>query len=256
MDDNEINPILSESTQGSVKNDIYDIYIFPYIDQSEKGDTILFSTPSTFFGYYSNGAKRFEEVCDALRKAKLRGVEIKLMIDIHDVFTAKAAEGLLSFLIDGREIRHCEGNTDYYAITLYNKNGKTKHASFVSDRPKVLSYLPGIQIRPYRGVKLSKENIHQQDADSIASEFFQFWERMAELAGGNIMKYSIIYHARKYYIALQIIVYFLVLTIGLIIGTAFSYGDKGLIAWLAASIGVGIIGSLLANFFSKKLGYS
>jgi hypothetical protein len=235
------------------KPDIYGLYIFPFIRGAQSGDRILYSSPSTFFGYYSKGARNYELVCDALKEAKQRGVEIRLMVDIHDTFTAKAAEGLLTFLIDGREIRHLEGLTDYYGITVFSRRGTSCQAAFMSERPKVISYLPGIQIRPFRGMKAVRENMSQEDADAAEAEFCHLWERSG-LVGSAIAKFNPVYQARKYFLFLQTAVYVLILAIGLVVGAAFALQNNAIIAWLVASIGVGIFGNLLTGFLGKKFG--
>ncbi len=248
-----------EEQHSHSKENMYEKYIIPYINSAKRGSRILFISPSTFFGFYTLGAKNFEQVCGALNRAKDEGVEIKLIIDVHDSLTAKAAEGLLTFLTDGREIRHFEGNTDLYNITIYNQHGTSRHVEFISERPRALRYLPGVQTRPYGGLKSQpNENMSYGDVQHICAIFDQIWNR-SEPVGSVLTKYTVAYQARRYLAFFQGITYLAVLVVGLVTGTLFSIQGQPqsdmitVLVWLAASLGVGVLGNYLSNFIMRKL---
>jgi hypothetical protein len=238
---------------------IYEKYILPYIEGAERGDELLFISPSTFFGYYSLGAHNFERVCEALRNAKIRGVKIRLIIDIHDVFTAKAAEGFLSFLLDGHEVRHLKDNFHIYHIMVYSEQGTSRRVKFASEMPRGLRYLPGIQVRPFRETIKELGQIPSKTAQGLRTEFHQIWNGSAGSVKDIIARYSPVYQARRYFTFLQVVTYLLVLIIGLITGVAFSLQSQPdinigvVLIWLVASLGVGIIGEILAEKFISRL---
>jgi hypothetical protein len=243
------------------KMNIYAEYILPYINSAQKGDELLFISPSTFFGFYSLGAYNFQQICKALRSARdERGVEIKLIIDVHDSFTAKAAEGLLTFLVDGREIKHLEGNVYIYYIMVYSKQGKSRHVEFISEEPIQRQYLPGIQIRPFGGIKGQPlEEMSDQEAKAVREAFYQIWDRSAVPVGNIIARYSPIYQARRYLTLFQSLTYIAVLAVGLLTGIAFSLQGQPqpnvviILLWLIATLGTGVIGTYLSNLFMGKL---
>lgn len=245
----------------SQKINIYAQYILPYIEGAMKGDEILYVSTSAFFGFHSLGAGNFIAVCDALERAKERGVEIRLIVDIRDSFSAKAAEGLLTFLVDRQELRHIEANTDDYRITLYSKSNNSRHVQFLSERAQSLRYLPGIQSRPFRAVLgQALDNIPNQDAESIRATFYQIWNRSAVPTESIIAKYSPFYRSRKLINFYQTFTYLATLAIGLVAGVSFSLQNPSqqlnafaILLWLGATLGVGVIGAYLSNIFLNKI---
>ena len=253
------NQVAVQKQESAEKENVYVKYIIPLIDGAQSGEELLYISPSTFFGYYSIGARNFEQVCHRLKEAKNRGVEIKLIIDVHDSLTAKAAEGLLSFLLDGIEIKNLEGNTDIYYLLVYNKSESSRLVEFTSERPIALPFLPNVQIRPFRGVKQFIESMSTRDADSIRAQFQHIWENSAQKVGSTVYKYMPGYQIRRQVIFVQSLTYLLVLALGLTIGFAFSLQQqpridlKTVIFWLLATLGTGVIGTWLSNWAVNKL---
>lgn len=241
----------------SQKPNIYDKYILPYIDNAQEGDEILYISPSAFFGFYSLGAGNFIAVCEALERAKKRGVDIRLIIDVHDSFSAKAAEGLLTFLLDRDELRHIEANTGDYRITVYSKPNNTRHIQFLSERTQSLRYLPGIQARPFRAVLgQALEKVPDQDAEAIRAAFYQIWNRSAVPTETIIARYSPFYQSHRSTRFYQTLTYLAALAFGLFVGVVFSLQSPSqqvnlfiILVWLCATIGAGVIASYLANAF-------
>jgi len=147
---------------------IYNKDILPLINKSSKGDKIFFISPSTFFGFYSLGAKNYIEVCDALYKAKNRKVDLKLIINIHDSFSAKAAQGLLSILEENNEIRHIQ-NTSEYFIILITKNEVIIH-EFISELPSSSNELLGFHKLNYLNDVTYLPFSHKKNAPSLVSD--------------------------------------------------------------------------------------
>jgi hypothetical protein len=157
---------------------IYETCILPFIRTAEKGDEILFCTPSVFFGFYSLGARNFEIVCDELRAAKRRRVKLRLLVDVHDPMAAKATEGLLTFLKDDAEIRHLEKNTDNYSILLYRPDGGSRYASFASEPEREVRYLPSVTIRKFHKTMV-ESTPSSHEAESLRRAFLQLWDNPA-----------------------------------------------------------------------------
>lgn len=253
------NQVAVQKQESAEKENIYVKYIIPLIDGAKSGEELLYISPSTFFGYHSIGARNFEQVCQRLKEAGERGVEIKLIIDVHDCLTAKAAEGLLSFLVDGIEIKNLEGNTDIYYLLVYNKSGDSRLVEFISERPTSSPYLPNVQIRPFRKVRQSTEKMSTRDADAIKAQFYHIWENSAKKVGSTIYKYMPGYQIRQQFIFVQGLACTFALVSGLMIGIAFSSLQQppikcGLvILWLLATIGTSVISNLISTLAFKKL---
>ncbi len=78
----------------SESND-YQQLIIPTINEAQKGDELIFMSPSTFFRFYTFGAKTYEAVCQALRDSRVaRGVKCRVLIDVRGILTALAGATL------------------------------------------------------------------------------------------------------------------------------------------------------------------
>jgi hypothetical protein len=244
-------------------DNIYEKFIIPFIESTKSGDELLFISPSTFFGYHSLGAKNFIRVCECLRSAKARDVKIRLIADIHDILTVKAAEGLLTFLLDGIEFKHMEGNTDTYYLLIYGISGKSRYVSFLCRRPETERYLPGVQARPFKRVDHFEEDIPNEDAVGKRTEFYRLWEHSATRVVPVINRYIPGYQIRRRIVFLQSMSYLLTLCLGLVMGISFvsqglpaRFDPVTILILLLTTAGVGLVtgfvGTALANWFANK----
>ena len=246
-------------TESQALADLYENDIIPLINKAQSGDELLYVSPSTFFGFYSVGARNFVNVCQSLNEAKRRGVKIRLIIDVHDVLTARAAEGLLTFLKNGRELKHLEDNTDTYTILLYRKSGTSAYFNIISDQPKIFSYLPNIQVRPFKEISQHEEAMSNEHADSKRREFYRLWDKEAIPVRPHINQYLPRYLMHHRIILLQFASYLLVLGLGLALGVSFliqgipsQLNPITIVSLLVASLGTGLLGTWLATLFTRK----
>lgn len=241
-----------ESNRGTnePKTNIYKDYILPIIEQAEQGDCLFFVSPSTFFGFYSMGASNHERVCTALKEAKERGVELRLIVDVRDAFTAKAAEGLLSFLQDGHDIKQLDGTTNFYFILLRkNKDKSGLLADFISAQEKPVSFLPGIKARVFRRVRGDGlKALQEEEVEDWCGRFNQLWERMSNLVKPKILNYSAVSQTRRYIFVIQYCAYFAYFLVGLLLGILIAFPSRpGSIINAIMGPAVGFVVGLVAN---------
>ncbi len=135
--------------------EVYD-HICEMIECAEEGDSLDFCSTSTFFGYYSEGAQRFEKVCELLESSKDRGCAIRLIVDVGDEIDALAARALGRFLKDEKEIKSMSNHGSYF-ILLQKKGGSTSYIEFNSRPERPHKYLEG-RIKPFKDVCRSGED--------------------------------------------------------------------------------------------------
>jgi hypothetical protein len=237
---------------------IYEQYILPCIESAQPGDELLYISPSTFFGFYSLGARNFHTVCDALKAAKARGVQIRLLVDVHDAFTAKAAEGLVSFLLDKRDIRNFAENVNIYMIMVHSKQGKSRYVEFSSREPQALQYLPGIQSRPFGPVTGEQQEMSEEIATAKVKFFNDLWEK-ATSVNQVIATFTPFYRARRYVTFYQAVLNIASAAVGLLIGVTLVIQDQPhlsvatLLIYVIAGIGSGILTNFISNMFTSRL---
>lgn len=237
---------------------IYATYILPFIEAAQKGDEILYISPSTFFGFHSLGAGNFQRVCESLEEAKKRGVKIRLLIDIHDILTAKAAEGLLTFLIDKQDIRNFPDNVDIYKIMVYSPSGTSRYVEFSSKDPVVLRFLPGIQSRPFGDFIGGQEEMSADTALGHVKLFNTLWEKAGRVDQA-IATYSPFYRARRYIYFYQGALNLASAAIGLLVGIVFvmqgvpKFDPTTLLVFIIAGIASGVLSNLVSNRLTSRL---
>lgn len=238
---------------------IYQEYVLPFINGSQTGEEICFISTSTFFGFRTLGAANFEAVCAALVDAKTRGVKIRLIVSVHDEFTCKAAEGLLTFLSDNREIRHFEGNEYVYALTICSSDERGKHVAFKSGEPQSCRFLPGIQVRPFLGTQAPpSENLSHARCIEYRNEFDQFWNQQSSSVIPAILRHSPLYRARDSYRWTQTIAYLGILITGFFAGVIFTREFKAgphgpeILVWLLGTLLTGVATTLLSDIMLKR----
>jgi hypothetical protein len=103
------------------------------------------------------------------------------------------------------------------------------------------------------------EKMSNRDAEAVRAAFYQIWDRSAVPVGNIIAKYSPIYQARRYLTLFQSLTYLAVLAVGLLSGVAFSLQGqpqpnvRAVMIWLVATLGTGVVGTYLSNYFIGKL---
>lgn len=252
----------SQTKTESNKVNIYKDYIIPTIKESKGGDELLFISPSTFFGFYSLGAKNFEEVCSALMEAVDKKVTVHLIVNIHDPFSARATRGLLKFLKDSDEIRNWQDNKSVYRISCISKNlGEAIHYSFRSDQLKKLDCLEYIEAIPFASLMPgSGKFTKREDVAQIRNEFDAFWNKSSKI-GNEVYKYDIDYRRLVSIRMWKAISYVIALFVGMIIGMIICYflsvtrpHEMTLLktlGYVALSLLLGVISSLFANHLVK-----
>lgn len=89
---------------------------------------VMFKTPTTTWGVYSEGLRIFEDTIDAIKKVTSRGVEVRIIADIWDWERAKFALALKNA---GANIKYNETVHDYYLIKdeklLLTMGTETRH---------------------------------------------------------------------------------------------------------------------------------
>lgn len=194
---------------------IYQDFIIPIFENAEKKSSIYFISPSTFFGYYSLGGKNFELSCDAIEKAKKRGVNIKIIVDVKDSFSAKAAEGILSFLNEGTELRNKGNNLHNYWI-LYIDENSGKRIECFSDKPKQTKFLPGIQVRQFNPKIEEMNDLSNERIDNYLQSFNQVWDASDKNIRRIIYRYLPLYESNKSLRIAVMIIPFLVFILGFV----------------------------------------
>ena len=241
------------------KIDIYEKYIIPTIQNSNPGDKLLFISPSTFFGYYSLGANNFEKVCEVLEESVKRKVDLRLIINIHDPFSARAALGLLKFLNDGQNIRNWN-NTDIYRITCISGDfSRATNYEFSSREKKSVKYLAGALAIPYFEIKSGGGNIDDKDkVEGLKREFDSFW-KISKKIGNDAYKYDIDQIRMKNIRLWKGVSYLMTFIIGMITSYVIirsKSGSSGLtveqiLLSAVASITFGVLSTLISNYFLK-----
>lgn len=207
------------------KTNIYSDYIIPTIQSCKEGESLVFVSPSTFFGYYSLGAHNFERMCETLEKAREKKVKIQLIVNIYEPFSALAGKALLGILKDKEEIRNYTKNHDIYFIARINENNKERccYYEFVSqdESPKPLKYLHNIKYLAFESVGDKRKDIlkSEKEMDRIRRYFDHFWNRAAGLKE-KIREHDVYYHKKKLRVIEIIINHCIVLFAGIIIGIA------------------------------------
>jgi hypothetical protein len=239
---------------------IYEQHILPCILAAMKGDELLFVSPSTFFGFYSIGAKNYETVCGALEAAKKRGVKIRLIVDVHDLFTARAAEGLLRFLSDKREIRQFDethDNPDIYQLTVYDRSGESRFADFRSNETTSLHYL-GIQSRPFGNLINEGEHVADEVAVGRVRAFDGLWDRATSVERA-VIRYSPFYKAHRYLVFNQVALNIAVGLIGVLVGVTFvlqgqpALNPQTLLIYIAAGLVSGVLANVISSLFTRRI---
>lgn len=254
---------------------IYEDYINKIIDDAKAGDRLMFISPSTLFGFYSLGVKNFISVCEKLDQAKGRGAKIRLLIDVHDVFSAKAAEGLLSMLTDGDDVRTSSGpNRSNYSILLRKATGSIgspagRFVKFSSGTARTEKFLPAIEIRPFDGVMTDSTFLFEGNGDvpqslkNLEEEFESTWSS-GQLVNPALNNFSSEERQRKALIIFQSLSYLSILALGVLGGVTFAAAELSyfkdnpgkLLLGLLASIVIGLVGgilsTLLSTFFSRR----
>jgi hypothetical protein len=246
-------PVESASTS---KVNIYRDHILPLIGAAAKGERIFFVSPSTFFGFDSLGAGNFDAVCRALQSAKAKGVQIRILIDVRDSFAAKAAEGLLLFLDDGEEVKELQENVNLYSILLYKPDGESRFASFDSDPPQMLPFLPGIQTRRFRKVRSSNSRMSDEESQNHIREFQFLWKLPStRTVSAAVYTYSPEFRTRLKFSNLQRLSYGISFFAGILFGIFLMVpgtAKYAAIVGLIVSLASGVISNLLTNYFTKK----
>lgn len=202
-----------------VAADIYRKYVLPIVKGAERGDELLFVSPSTFFGFYSLGASTYEEVCAALRDAQRKGVRCRILIDVHDVLTATAAQGLMSFLRDGEELRDLHENRVRYSLMCYRQGGESIFVGFKSGRQKRLDFLPDVTVRPFGGVEqVGVQKLKGDDADARRDEFQDLWNMCRGRVEDSILRYKPWSYVRGRFEWLQLVMMLTFFAFGAVVG--------------------------------------
>jgi hypothetical protein len=202
---------------------IYQKYILPAIERSRKGDELLFVTPSTFFGFYSLGAKTYEEVCKSLRAAKDRGVQCQIIIDVRDVFTATAAQGLLTFLKEGAELRWLRNPATYYLL-CYRKGRASDFIEFDSKGERSLDFLPNVTVRPFAGLlREPPEKLADAPACTRRAIFNILWEKSEKGVKDAVILYVPWFYLRRRFDFVQVASLFGFFGFGTMFGMAIMY---------------------------------
>lgn len=197
---------------------IYETHIIPFFEKAKEGDSVLFISPSTFFGFYSLGANNFDKTCKAIEEAKERGVAVKIIIDIRDEFSAKAAEGLLSFLSQGKEIRNRKNNKKNYRIYYINKmSGAGEKLECYADDSIQSKYLPNIEVRKFLS-NPKTEKITTGAVENSLEFFDQIWNSSDDNVRKCISQFLPLYRANKKLKRSITIICFLIFSLGFILG--------------------------------------
>jgi hypothetical protein len=252
--------ITAASSAPEQKRGNYDAYILPWIKETRKGDELLFMSPSVFFGYYTYGAKTFVEVCEALKEAKRRGVRIQLIIDVHDIFCAKAAEGLLTFLKDGTEVRHADNIVQFYLLIVLRQDKPLHCIELSTDKAETFPYLPDIEVRKAGKPTRLPQEYEDHEYGIARNRFDHFWdEKQSRKITEEISKYHPLYQIRRYFQWYQMMTYTGVLTIGLLLGVLFSFQSQPslellpIVIWFFLTIATGMVSNYVSGAISKRL---
>lgn len=238
---------------------IYQEHILPIIKQAQDGDELLFVTPSTFFGFYSIGARTYEEVCKSLHDAKERGVQCRILIDVGDVLTAMAAQGLLRILRDGEELRDMPGNWAKYSLLLYRKHGSSVFVEFRSDEERELEFLPGVRVRPFGSI-MRHDTLGGSDAKLRHGEFQTLWDLANPHVKASTMRYLPSYYIKRRFDLVHVMSLFAFLACGGAVGVFatiswyenFTFTWWVVLAYVLFSIAVGVAADLIAGWITWR----
>ncbi len=181
---------MAEVANGSEEEaavDIYEEHIIPLIDKCTEDDQLLFATPSAFFGFHSVGAKTYENVCDSLVNAREKGVTCRVLIDVGDLLSAAATQGLLSFLNAGTELRDLREDPSSYFLLRYCGD-ESEMVEFNSKSQRPMRYMYDVRVRKFGNVK-SKEKLSRQIADDRLRRFDYLWDNADQRVKASIDRY-------------------------------------------------------------------
>lgn len=244
------------------RTNVYRDFILPIINDCERDDEFLLVTPSTFFGFYSVGAKTYEEVCDALKKAKEeRGVRCRILIDVGDVLSAGAAEGLLTFLREGDELRDMSYNPANYFVLRYRRAGGGRFVELNSKQETVMRYFP-VRLRQFIDAPLTgPDDLDSSEATTRRTQFESNWEKSSERVRDKINRYMPTFYLKRAFDFVQVTAFFAFFAMGSVFGTAVAvsiYEDLDLtwwviLAYVASALMIGALASAAGNVITRRV---